>query len=192
MGSSDAWDLNKILRIVSSFEGLLEVTPESNLFDLGLDSQQVMDLSRGLERELRQTQSLRHKPTRKITYASPTIEALTANLLDRDECSDKSVSDMQRIFEAYVENLPVTVRGLQAHPGHHTVILTGSTGSLGTCILDKLINDDCVKSVYCLNRTPRAESHQPLSMVERGLSQVFQKFQSNFCNSTYETLPRPH
>ncbi|PWY75348.1 hypothetical protein BO94DRAFT_474464, partial [Aspergillus sclerotioniger CBS 115572] len=41
----------------------------------------------------------------------------------------------------------------------HTVILTGSTGQLGSYLLDTLLNTPTIEHIYCLNRNPNAQSH---------------------------------
>lgn len=51
-----------------------------------------------------------------------------------------------------------------------TIVLTGSTGSLGNYLLDALIRDPKVERVICLNRSSDAEQRQWKSHRIRGLS----------------------
>ncbi|KAH6957913.1 male sterility protein-domain-containing protein [Ilyonectria sp. MPI-CAGE-AT-0026] len=50
-----------------------------------------------------------------------------------------------------------------------TVILTGSTGSLGSYLLDSLTNQWHVKKIYCLNRAEDGQARQKEVSVTRGL-----------------------
>lgn len=52
----------------------------------------------------------------------------------------------------------------------HVVLLTGSTGSLGSYILIQLLSDHSVVKIYCLNRSAHAETRQKRIHEERGLS----------------------
>ncbi|KAF2127398.1 hypothetical protein P153DRAFT_295873 [Dothidotthia symphoricarpi CBS 119687] len=49
------------------------------------------------------------------------------------------------------------------------VVLTGSTGHLGTYILDALLADAKVQSIHCLNRSANAQSRQEAQLKNRGL-----------------------
>jgi thioester reductase-like protein len=49
------------------------------------------------------------------------------------------------------------------------VVLTGSTGHLGTYILDALLSNTRVKSVDCLNRSENAQARQEAQLKQRGL-----------------------
>lgn len=49
------------------------------------------------------------------------------------------------------------------------VILTGSTGSLGSYLLDTLMTQARVSKIYCLNRSADARSKQAKSNQARGL-----------------------
>jgi thioester reductase-like protein len=51
-----------------------------------------------------------------------------------------------------------------------SVILTGSTGNLGTYLLAALANSSTVSTIYCLNRSQDAEQKHASLLQERGLS----------------------
>ena len=51
-----------------------------------------------------------------------------------------------------------------------TVVLTGSTGNLGTYILDNLLSHSSIKKVYCFNRSRDAPRKQDKAFRERDLS----------------------
>ena len=50
------------------------------------------------------------------------------------------------------------------------VLLTGSTGNLGSYLLEELLSNGDVKKVTCLNRSPNAKERQKTNAVSRGLS----------------------
>ncbi|KAI6816579.1 acetyl-CoA synthetase-like protein [Hortaea werneckii] len=55
------------------------------------------------------------------------------------------------------------------------VVLTGSTGSLGSYILDNLLRNPKVDKVFCLNRSSNAMEKQRQNNESRGLTQDFSK-----------------
>ncbi len=77
---------------------------------------------------------------------------------------------MLREFEPRV-TLPSRARPARGASKPWTVILTGSTGSVGTYLLSALLSLPPTKldHVYCLNRNPAASAQQALSLKSRGL-----------------------
>jgi thioester reductase-like protein len=70
----------------------------------------------------------------------------------------------------YIGDLPIRSFNSSAQlPPLSTVILTGSTGSLGTYILSGLLNDPKVAKVYCFNRAADAGTRQRQGFAEKGL-----------------------
>jgi thioester reductase-like protein len=53
-----------------------------------------------------------------------------------------------------------------------SIVLTGSTGHLGTYILDALLADPQVESVHCLNRADDAQMRQEAQLRDRGLESL--------------------
>ena len=53
-----------------------------------------------------------------------------------------------------------------------TVLLTGSTGNLGTYLLDALVCDPQITKIYCLNRSRDAPEKQALTHQARALTSV--------------------
>ncbi|KAK4186651.1 hypothetical protein QBC35DRAFT_412198 [Podospora australis] len=77
----------------------------------------------------------------------------------------------------YVQSLPRSARNsdtdqeaVRPRPSSMTVILTGSTGSLGSYILDALNRDPNVSKIICLNRSDNAEERQLAIAGQRGLT----------------------
>lgn len=56
-----------------------------------------------------------------------------------------------------------------SNPDGHHIVLTGSTGFLGSYILYYLLQNTSVSKIYCLNRSPNGKEKQVLSFEEKGL-----------------------
>jgi thioester reductase-like protein len=67
-------------------------------------------------------------------------------------------------------------------------VLTGSTGALGSYLLDALIKRESVSTIYCLNRSADAEQRQVKSNASRGLITEWDSHQVKFLASDY-SLP---
>lgn len=110
--------------------------------------------------------------TQNTLYNYPTIEALTAFLAgvvaDPEGYTDgksgkTSVEDMIKKYSAGLGGpLPAVATSVHA-PGAGVVLLTGSTGNLGSQVLALLLEDRAVARVYTLNRG----SSGSLSILER-------------------------
>ncbi|OAA57976.1 Male sterility, NAD-binding protein [Niveomyces insectorum RCEF 264] len=150
-----------------------------DFFALGLDSLQTLELIKLLRRSIA-TQAKRNDivSTRSV-YAHPTIETLSRYLhgaisgqaiYDGNKTNNNSFSSITRVqamahlIDKYTSDLP----SKHTRSGSSLcVAVTGTTGSLGTHILEALVNDDTVRKIYCLNRSPDAQARQ-----ERGFSQL--------------------
>ncbi|KAH8895924.1 L-aminoadipate-semialdehyde dehydrogenase [Thozetella sp. PMI_491] len=160
-----------------------KVSLGDDLFGAGLDSLQVFIVVGALRGALRQravSDTLIHKVRPQIVYANPTIEKLSKAF--RRVLSETSSNDIltnghgpagpaaedlnvaEALLEKYTANICSTVR----EDGLH-VVLTGSTGSLGSYILDELLSRPNVRSVTCLNRSADGKKKQLASSASRGL-----------------------
>jgi thioester reductase-like protein len=77
-------------------------------------------------------------------------------------------------------------------PQSRTVILTGSTGSLGNYILQNLIASPDVSGIYCMNRSAGAADRNRKSFEERGATPDFAKvtfLQTDFAKDNFN-LPQ--
>ena len=97
--------------------------------------------------------------TQNTVYSYPTIEGLTSFLVAlvgnpegfTDEKSRKAL--IEEMVEKYGAGLDGIPRGKA-----NVVLLTGSTGNLGSQILASLLQDENVKRVYTLNRPSSSTS----------------------------------
>jgi thioester reductase-like protein len=70
------------------------------------------------------------------------------------------------------------------------VVLSGSTGHLGSYILAALIADPKVQSIHCLNRASQAQSRQDAQLADRGLAPLSTTSTPVFFLTTDLTKPR--
>ena len=111
-----------------------------------------------------------------IVYENPTISQLTQKFLQiAGGEGDDRTARVERMLKYLIDNGPTPAaqlcpKGRPVKPTR-TVLVTGTTGSLGSYILDLLMKNETVEKVYCLNRAatqPMIEV-QKSRFVERGL-----------------------
>ncbi|KAI2602180.1 acetyl-CoA synthetase-like protein [Hypoxylon sp. NC1633] len=160
-----------------------ELGPDTDFFSIGIDSLQVMNASRllraGLEASGAEIDPAILAP--RVIYGNPTPRRLAHHIysvvqgggtleLNRDDGHE--VKDMRSLWDKYTANLPAkTARRPDAADEGQTVLITGSTGMLGSYMLDIMARDPTVKKVICLNRTGDGGAERQAQLVkDRGLS----------------------
>lgn len=184
--SSDAFqgdDVQTFIRqVVSSVSPNLELEEDTDFFATGLDSLQVIRMARivtrGISMGSKESRGIHIDP--QVIYRYCTIKSLSAYLsnaiegnVSNGEAEDK-VEDVQatlkHITNKYTASLPkIEHKALQV-PSQFNIILTGSTGSLGSYLLDVLLSEPSIKKVYCLNRSSDAFERQRSSFHDRQLN----------------------
>jgi hypothetical protein len=121
-----------------------------------------------------------------IVYDHPSISSLAefistsssphqSNKLE--EMADADVRmRVRRCVERHTATLSApktTDKGSKFEEGYY-VVITGTTGSLGSFLLDTLLDEEAVKHVYCLNRKSSGDTYQRqlVNTRKRGLSTV--------------------
>lgn len=164
-----------------------DINADDEFFSIGIDSLQVMNMVKYLHAGLAAAASAVDKPalTPRAVYSNPSIAQLTTYLYsavqsnghDQPDEDAKEIAAMQEMVARYTESLPKP-HERKANPLDHnqTVLLTGSTGSLGAYMLDTLCKSSNVKSVIALNRgEDGGMSRQEPVSASRGLSTDFSK-----------------
>ncbi|KAF2965799.1 hypothetical protein GQX73_g7777 [Xylaria multiplex] len=162
--------------------GQRKLPPDADFFFI--DSMQVISASRllraGLESAGYQQIDAETVATR-VIYGNPTPERLAKYLLSRVRRGDVStpsdeegheVEAMEALWQKYIKDLPEGKPG-RPNPSYDgkVVLLTGSTGMLGSYMLDRMINNPVVKRIICLNRAEDGgKKRQASAMKERGLA----------------------
>ena len=160
---------NSVSNMLES-SGLLD---QADFYTVGLDSLQTMQLGKILQTAIRN-----HHPeesaliTAQKIYANPSVEQLSRFVYAiMHGTLDNGVSRADKInglVEKYTLDFPRQTLDVGDVDKRHTVILTGSTGSLGNYLLNSLIKDANITKVYCLNRS-EARDRQIKSFREKGL-----------------------
>ena len=155
------------------------VGPGTNIFQCGFDSLKATRMLRHIKTSMA-SQGL--QPTSTLTsrtiYQNPSCSSLASALLGLINRHTKSDADagkeceMSRLLDSFSREIET-----MANPPPHlqTVVLTGSTGSLGSYILDRLVRSERVERVFCLNRASNGAERQAASHSSRGLTSDFTK-----------------
>ncbi|CEI67696.1 hypothetical protein FVEN_g9515 [Fusarium venenatum] len=156
---------------------------DTDFFSAGIDSLQVMTATRLLKAGLRSANLDTTTFVPQVVYRYPTAKDLSRHILcTRDGCADhddvaKEIAETERLVTKYAEGLPTSVPNKKSpEEDNQTVLLTGSTGSLGAYMLDTLCRIPTINKVIALNRTDDGgASRQPSINKSRGLTQNLSK-----------------
>ncbi|KAJ5992188.1 NRPS-like enzyme [Penicillium sp. IBT 35674x] len=133
-----------------------DIKDEEDLYEAGLDSLQTIQLAQTLHTAV--AARMQNESTFAINqqhiYAHSTTAQLAQYLVD--------------VVHVYFPTPPRLALSTD-QPGQSTVILTGSTGSLGGYLLHQFLKDPKVGKVYCFNRSGNAQSRQRASFISKGL-----------------------
>lgn len=187
-----------IKSIVMLFEismGTSKLEPDTDLASVGIDSLQVINASRllrvGLEKAGAPVNASTTAP--RILYGNPTPRRLAKHLYSYMYRSDKDgqnghhknddddmeseIRASEALLSKYIQDMPICPASKPAPADKgQTVLLTGSTGSLGSYLLDFIESCSAVAKIICLNRSPDGgRARQVAVNAERGLCTEFTK-----------------
>ena len=178
-GVLDAGDLSRVeefvQKVVSRITDRSDLSPKTDFYAAGLDSLQTMQLAKAFQGAIGSSypEMNYHTLNAQKIYANPTIDQLSRvvyGIVHGEQGYEVSRRDkLDGLVEKYTHDLPERRGSLPDALEKHTVILTGSTGSLGSYLLGSLLNDASVVKIYCLNRSD-AEARQIRSLQEKGLN----------------------
>ncbi|RYP56390.1 hypothetical protein DL769_009925 [Monosporascus sp. CRB-8-3] len=164
-GNAPIDSIRDVFRTRLGAEGL---EPDNDFFSGGVDSLQVIGATQLLKSGLKATSFHRGAAAMatRVIYSNPTPRRLAQHILSvvrnegeaapGDEEKDEFQS-IETLLRKYTSDLPQPANGRPdpADEGQ-TVILTGSTGMLGSYMLDLLVRNRSVKKVICFNRATMA------------------------------------
>ncbi|RYO89870.1 hypothetical protein DL766_010401 [Monosporascus sp. MC13-8B] len=146
-----------------------QLSADDDLLSLGIDSLITFILLARLKAALRQhgtSQDRLEKITPKLWYSTTTIRQMASTLSiilsssgDAEAPGEAGPSEVEKILARFTEKVQELSVQPAAKPDDNgdkrgaTVLLTGSTGSLGSYILSSLLSRSDVKKVICLNRS---------------------------------------
>ena len=197
-------DTHDIHSVSNSIRNMIEhstkresLSDDDDFFAHGMDSLQVLQVIRRLRTSLSKNGIDVHITTSTV-YMHPTVAKLSKailQLVDPSLSNDSTgegddISEMQKSLKRWSSDLP----GQNKHSSL-TVVLTGSTGSLGSYLFDALLAEPKVTKVYCLNRSNDAAERQLKSNSSRGLTTSWPPDRASFLQSDMSRplfgLPRP-
>ncbi|KAI9659579.1 MAG: putative NRPS-like protein biosynthetic cluster [Bathelium mastoideum] len=154
-----------------------DVIDDVDLFWLGLDSIGVLQLVRSVNSALA-TPRLKARDIYEASTINNLARLLALPKPTQDESKPSQMQEMEytyqrlsaSLFETLYADSARSSRMLAGHrPAKETVLLTGSTGSLGTYLLNTLIGDGRIEKIYCLNRSSDAQARQEASFSKLGM-----------------------
>ncbi|KAF4333936.1 nonribosomal peptide synthetase [Fusarium beomiforme] len=163
--------------------GVEKLSPDTDFFSVGVDSLQVMTAANLLRSALRKSDVDASTISPRVFYRNPTAKELAAFVQslrhgagDQDE-ETMEINEIKDQVARYTKDLPSPKAGKQPPLDHdQTIVVTGTTGSLGAYMLDQLIGLKSVKKVIALNRSEDGGlSRQPSINETRGLTTDFSK-----------------
>ena len=170
-----------LLQVFRSIIDVSSLTVDDDLFNAGLDSLQVMKLVRQLKLALKNSNSVKVSAelmTPRAIYTNSTIRKLSRALCDTGSNQTNGANGvqgdhaqaMQEMYDRYAQDLPQNVFGTtKSTDDKLTILLTGSTGSLGSYLLDSLASNPAIVRIYCLNRAIDGAAKQREGNAARGL-----------------------
>ncbi|KAI5857326.1 acetyl-CoA synthetase-like protein [Durotheca rogersii] len=183
-----------IKKVIQAETQLEELGDDDDFFAVaGLNSLQVLSLSRAFSASLsREKQTQSTSISASIIYRNPTINMLADAFISQTQTSEDSAekllgrpNPLSRLISKYVDALPGSTSNrlgavINIRRDRLFVILTGSTGSLGSYLLDALMKCDTVDEIWCLNRSPDAPARQLSRSRSQGLETDFQSYNVHF------------
>ena len=179
--TDEAGTVDSLVELFEQLSGK-QISAEEDLFQsAGIDSMQVLGATRVLRASVKAESSKKAKVAPGLIYEHPTIKALAAAVrslvIDGSVSSDEHhhVEAMEHMLLEYSHGILAANPQAKKLASPENVVITGTTGSLGSYILDILIRDSSIKRVFALNRSQNASSRQSDGNASRGLSTDFSK-----------------
>ncbi|KAJ5155836.1 NRPS-like enzyme [Penicillium capsulatum] len=177
-----------IRKLVLDITDWPDVKDADDFFGLGMDSLQVLHLSR----ELKHIMSPDNAAPATI-YDNPSVELLVGAILrfhGRNPTSRVGEYGREELMASILQKYEVDIKQIadnrdtiptDTSPSTSDVImLTGSTGAVGSFILHELRQNRAVSHIYCLNRGENSHSIQENRNAARGLPENFSSEQVTF------------
>jgi thioester reductase-like protein len=176
--------------IATLFEEALQapkLEPDADFFTAGIDSMQVINASRLLRAGLEAAGiwvDASALATR-VVYGHPTCKRLADYLFSvvNKQKQDATTGEAEyegtaaeAILQKYTRDMPSALPNKPPPAdGDQVIVITGTTGGLGSYMLELASSCARVKKAICLNRSQDAEERQRRSAADRGLNIDFSK-----------------
>lgn len=193
----DVGSLQKWLHLLINRITDWDVDSSVDLFSLGMDSLQVLKLIKEINATLFKGGTLVGKISANTIYSYPTVEKMTfeigrilasqtlkkANAFSsRHNYEEK----MQTLLSNALKGVPINSRraSKERSPDQMRIILTGSTGYIGSNIFNSLLANPKVCKIYCLNRSVNAEERQRAGQAAKSLCTEWSRNRVKFLTCT--------
>ncbi|ENH73619.1 Linear gramicidin synthase subunit D [Fusarium oxysporum f. sp. cubense race 1] len=157
-----------IREAIETVSGLVDLKDDDNIFTRGFDSLHVIRLAGLLSSAFDQPLEVEAG----TIYTNPTISQLAHTVWSHLEHGPQDKvhhSEVTREMLAKYAQAFEPPREAKEH-----IVVTGTTGEIGSYLLDVLCNNDKVAKVWCLNRSADAFQRQVDSAKSKGLSSSWQ------------------
>ena len=175
------------------------LSDSENFFTRGMDSLNILLLTGRLKQQLQ----LRDLSPSTI-YTNPSVSTLTKAILHvhnqsqalsstTQEARRKKLDDLLIEYKRKIDQLAFSSTTAEKRTSNpETIVLTGSTGALGSYLLDRLLANPAVAHVHCLNRVPDSLAIQLERNKARGLkTDLKSKATFHCCDLSSPTLGLP-
>ena len=157
-----------IREIVSSVIEGLDIKEDDDFFSKGMDSLQVIQLVRILKAGLVKVGEKVKDIAPSTVYTNPSISKLASaimalkhqNQVTKEMAEKTRCKAMATMLEEYSSSLKSPISKSARSADSQVVLLTGSTGALGSYLLEALLSSPSISKIYCLNRAAHAEEKQ--------------------------------
>jgi aryl carrier-like protein len=161
--------LDIVRAVVAEFCGTVQLSDEDNLFNVsGLDSLQVVAIDRILRKRLPLSRQDGERQGTRMIYRNPTVAKLSRAIYRAIRSTTKygtapnvtEDGEVEMLFARYDSQSRPSIAPRPMIGVRNTskvVILTGSTGSLGSYLLGSLMEDGSIREIWCLDRSPDAQ-----------------------------------
>ncbi|KAG6852620.1 putative secondary metabolism biosynthetic enzyme [Blastosporella zonata] len=179
----EAWLLEQVTDLISG--GIFN--PTADLFEQGFDSLYATSLRLRVANALRSSNDLQHQKTAEslspnLVYSFPVINDLATYLsslttspeVDQDAVA-RGITTIDTMIAKYTLGFETSAASTQYSDSvlsPAVVLLTGSTGNLGSQILAMLLEDSLVHKVYAYNRPSKAGTKTILERHSRKFEDV--------------------
>ncbi|PWY69123.1 acetyl-CoA synthetase-like protein [Aspergillus heteromorphus CBS 117.55] len=192
-GSATAVDLDLTSKpaftdsIRSLTQGILQLPTlniDEDLFAAGVDSLQVIQLARVLRVSLEKAgHETAIEP--RVIYTHPTITQLAGFVYNLTSSKPKpntpsstpsTLTISRSLIAKYTTNLPPpSPTKPSPRTTNQTILITGTTGDIGSYLLDLALSSPSIHHIICLNRSSDAQARQTAANASRGLSTDFSR-----------------
>ena len=174
---------------VLSTTGWTNLDESTDFFALGMDSLQALAVVRKLRQGLYMPEfALSH------VYTNPSVLALTATVVQllkhrhvsrqsQDQTRTKERKDMIEHYKKTINEQILPNAKARPRRENTVVTLTGSTGTLGSHILEALLRHKTVEHIYCLNRADNGSAVQAQRNEKNGLQYPLNEGRVSFLKS---------